>query len=109
MTTTDLVITCTARAVDSRGKQSGDPCGKTYARHKTTVGGPDPRYDGWGVVPLTDADYIARARVAGWAVHILPDGRVDVLCPTCRKPTKETVALLRDLRQSIIALPEGTT
>lgn len=106
MTATDFTIACTGRALNARNEPTGDPCGKTYPRRSVTVGAPDPRYDGWGVMPLPDDQYVTRARVAGWAVHI-NDGRADAMCPACRRPTKEMTALLRDLRQSTLAQPEG--
>lgn len=102
MTTSAWTIRCAGRAVDAQNQPTGDPCGKTYARRTVTVGGPDPRYDGWGVVPLPDGQYVTRARVAGWAVHVDGD-QVDAMCPQCRRPTKETTALLRELQQSITA------
>lgn len=108
MTASSFVITCAGRPLDARNQPTGDPCGRTYVRRSVTVGAPDPRYDGWGVVPLPDSQYLARARVAGWAVHV-DDGRVDAMCPTCRRPTRETSTLLRELQQSITAPIEGTT
>jgi hypothetical protein len=106
--TSAFVITCAGRPLDERNQPTGDPCGKTYARRSVTVGGPDPRFDGWGVVPLPDAEYVARARAARWAVHVDGD-RVDAMCPRCRKPDRETVDLMRELQQSILALPEGNS
>ncbi|GGM53713.1 hypothetical protein ACFFX1_54715 [Dactylosporangium sucinum] len=100
MTTSTWTITCTGRAVDARNEPTGDPCGKTYTRRTVTIGGPDPRYDGWGVVPLPDDMYLTAARAAGWGVHV--DGDVvEAMCPRCKRPSKETTALLRELQQSI--------
>jgi predicted RNA-binding Zn-ribbon protein involved in translation (DUF1610 family) len=100
MTTSTWTIACSGRAVDELNRPTGEPCGKTYARRQVTVGGPDPRYDGWGLAPMPDAQYLARARTAGWKVHV-DGGRVDAMCPACGKPSKETAALLRELGKSL--------
>lgn len=106
MTTPDLVITCTGRAVDDRLRPVGDVCGRVFTRDNEVV-----RLDTVPpamVRPIPDAEYITRARAGGWsAVRIA--GSVVATCPTCRKPTRETSALLRDLRQSITAPIEGSS
>lgn len=53
-------------------------------------------FTGTGTAPLVD-----RARAAGWRIGQRRDGTPDAMCPTCARPDPATVALCRDLEQSV--------
>jgi hypothetical protein len=95
-------VVCTGRALDERGRATGDPCGKTYrGRNKVVDFGPDPRYDGWGIRRPTSAEQDQEARGRGWRLGpTQPDGSRHAMCPACAKPNPETAALCRDLDRS---------
>jgi len=63
-----LVIRCTGRTVNPISlKPQGRVCGKTYR----------------GPVYRSKADWILRARAAGWRVSPLTRDGVNAMCPTC--------------------------
>lgn len=80
----DLVLTCSGRAVNDRLQPVGDPCGAVYRRPQVVgrewvivpAGSLDPR-------PADDARYIQSARAARWSVAEI-DGTWHVTCPKCR-------------------------
>lgn len=97
-------VVCTGRALDGRGRATGDQCGRTFiARPRTVVAGDgDPRYDGWGIRPPTVAEQEAEARAAGWRLGPThADGSRHAMCPRCAKPDPTTVALCNELNRSL--------
>ena len=100
MTSTDLTIRCTGRAVDDALRPVGDICGAVYER--------PPATEVWmtrTTGPLADdTRYVRSARAAGWAAVFIA-GEVVATCPSCRRPPAAALALLRT-RESIS--PEGT-
>jgi hypothetical protein len=95
VTTPELVITCTGREYDTSGYPTSDSCGRAFPRRQRWV--PQPYGLPWPppMEPIPDELYITEARAVGWAVH-----GPHVMCPTCRKPSKELAALCRDLNRS---------
>lgn len=94
-------VVCTGRALDERGRATGETCGKTYrARNRIVSDGPDPRYDAWGVRPPTPAEQDQEARSKGWRIGpTQPDGTRHAMCRSCARPDPTTAALCRDLEK----------
>ncbi|MFG1659043.1 hypothetical protein ACGFIY_21175 [Micromonospora chersina] len=87
-------VRCTGRALDGRGRATGDQCGRSFKAR--------PRHDGEGVRPPTAAEQDADARAAGW--RIAPpaaDGTRHAMCPRCSRPDPTTAALCQDLNRSL--------
>jgi hypothetical protein len=85
MSELDLYVGRTARltAIVCQGLLGeGERCGKVYKASGD-----------WSVLD--------QARAAGWRIGRLPDGTPDAMCPACARPDPATVALCRDLKQSV--------
>lgn len=63
-------LVCSGRAVDDQLRPIGEPCGKKLGARSPEI-----------------------ARAAGWSVG--PDGQA--ICPGCRRPAPEVVALVREV------------
>jgi hypothetical protein len=87
-------VRCTGRALDGRGRATGQPCGRSFKAR--------PRRDGDGIRPATTVEQDSDARAAGWRVApTTADGTRHAMCPTCAKPNPTTTALCADLTRSL--------
>jgi hypothetical protein len=71
------LLTCDGRTWDDWGNATGDPCGASTTANVST------------------------ARAAGWSVGEMPNGRLAVMCPRCRRPDPVTQGHIRDILKGL--------